>query len=79
MFHILLALSAGARAEFSYTTNNGKITITGHSGFTDITKYKPHSEVVPIPDTINGLPVVSVGDRAFYNHDDLISVTIPKA
>ena len=79
LLQLLLALPAGAQAEFFYTTNNGRITITGYSGFTDIRKYKPRSEVVAIPDTINGLPVVSIGDRAFYDHYDLISVTIPNS
>ena len=32
---------------------------------------------VTIPDTINGLPVTSIGDEAFYGCTSLTSVTIP--
>jgi BspA type Leucine rich repeat region (6 copies) len=68
---LLLALLPGlAQAQFNYTTNNGTITITGHTG--------PDGEVV-IPPTINGLPVTSIGYRAFYGRTDLTSVTIPNS
>jgi hypothetical protein len=42
---------------FNCTTNNGAITIT---------KYTGPGGAVTIPDTINGLPVTSIGDSAFY-------------
>jgi len=42
--------------DFTYTTNNGTITITGYTG---------PGGVVSIPDTINGLPVGSIGVGAF--------------
>ena len=32
-----------------------------------------------IPDTYEGLPVTSIGERAFYNRDSLTSVTIPNS
>ncbi|MCX6874648.1 MAG: leucine-rich repeat protein, partial [Verrucomicrobia bacterium] len=53
---------------FTYTTSNGKITITGYTGSAD---------VVTIPATINGLPVTGIRDFAFYNRSDLTSVMIP--
>ena len=55
---LLLALPAVVQAQFTYTTNNGTITITGYTG--------PSGTVV-IPDTINNLPVTSIGDNAFYD------------
>ena len=55
---------------FNYTTNNGTITITGYTG---------PGGAVTIPDTINGLPVTSIGDYAFCNCTSLTSVTIPNS
>ena len=42
--------------EYTFTTNNGAITIT---------KYLGPGGAVTIPDTINGLPVTTIGD--YYN------------
>ena len=53
--------------DYTYTTNNGTITITGYTGV---------GGAVIIPDTINGLPVTSIGDSAFSSRDGLTSVTI---
>ena len=53
---LLLTLPAVVQAQFNYTTNNGTITITGYTG---------PGGAVAIPDTINGLPVTSIGDYAF--------------
>ena len=53
---LLLALPAAVQAQFTYTTNNGAITITGYTG---------PGGAVTIPSTINGLPVTSIGDQAF--------------
>jgi sugar lactone lactonase YvrE len=54
--------------DYFYTKNNGTITIASYTG-TDT--------AVIIPSAINGLPVKSIGDNAFYNHSALTSVTIP--
>jgi len=52
---ILVALLGKVRAEdYTYTTNNGAITIT---------QYRGPGGVVTIPSTINGLPVISIGSR----------------
>ena len=72
---LLLALSATLQAQFTYTTNNGTITIMGYTG---------PSGAVTIPSTINGLPVTSIGDLAFYDGYGnqpyyLTSVTIPNS
>ena len=53
---------------YTCTTNNGTITITGYTG---------PGGAVTIPDTINDLPVTSIGNFAFYNCTNLTSVTIP--
>ena len=52
---------------FTYTTNNGAITITGYLG---------GAGPVLVRVTINGWPVTSIGTNAFAN-DRLTSVTIP--
>ena len=49
-------LPAVAQAQFTFTTNNGAITITGYSG--------PGGAVV-IPDATNGYSVTSIGNDAF--------------
>ena len=66
---LLLAVSSAVQAEdFNYTTNNGAITITGYNGC---------DGAVTIPSTINGLPVISIGDQAFYGATSLTNITIP--
>jgi hypothetical protein len=51
-------LVATAPNLFTYTTNNGTITITGCLDF---------SQPLVIPSEIDGMPVVSIGDGAFRN------------
>ena len=55
---LLLALPATVQAQFTFTTNNGAITITGYTGL---------GGAVPILGSTNGLPVTSIGYEAFYN------------
>ncbi|HUZ08055.1 MAG TPA: leucine-rich repeat protein [Candidatus Paceibacterota bacterium] len=62
----LLAIPFAGQAQFLYTTNNGAITITQYTG--------PGGDVT-IPDTVNGLPVTTVGQAAFYQVASLTSVT----
>src|ERR1035437_6548260 len=64
---LLLALPAAVQAQYTDTTNNGTITITGYTG---------SGGAVTIPDTITGLPVTSIGSSAFYYCTRLTSVTI---
>jgi formylglycine-generating enzyme required for sulfatase activity len=54
---------------YTYTTNNGTITITGYTG---------SGGAVTIPSTINGLPVTSIGEGTFA-WTGLTSVTIPNS
>jgi len=65
---ILFALPAAVKAQFLFTTNNGTITIAGYTG---------SGGTAAIPDTINGLPVKSIGPKAFFNCCTLERVTIP--
>ncbi len=53
---------------YTYTTTNRAVTIT---------KYTGSGGAVTIPSTINGLPVTSIGDNAFYCCTNLAGVTIP--
>jgi hypothetical protein len=65
---LLLPLPAVVQAQFTYTTNNGAITITGYTG---------SGGTVTIPSATNGLPVTLIGDYAFQNCASLTSVIIP--
>ena len=56
--------------DYTYITNNGTITIT---------KYTGSGGDVTIPDTINGLPVTSIGDSAFSDCTSLTSITMPNS
>jgi hypothetical protein len=67
---LLLTLPAAVQAQFTFTTNNGALTITKYTG--------PGGNVV-IPDMTNGLPVTSIGQRAFLYSFDLTSLTIPNS
>ena len=51
--------------DYTYTTNNGTITITGYAG---------SGGAVTIPDKIGGLPVTGIGLEAFYNRTSVVSV-----
>jgi hypothetical protein len=64
---LLLTLPAVVQAQFTFTTNNGGITITG---------YTSANSAVRIPDETNGWPVTSIGDRAFYNDTWVTQLTI---
>ena len=64
---LLMLLPAVVQAQFTFTTNNGAITITGYTG--------PGGTVI-IPDTTNGYPVTSIGGGAFSS-TNITSVTIP--
>ena len=64
---LLLTLPAAVQAQFNYTTTNGTITIT---------KYTGSGGAVTIPDKLNGYPVASIGDNAFFVCTSLTSVTL---
>ncbi len=61
---------AAQEADYTFTTNNGTITITWYTG---------PGGVVTIPDMFNGLPVTSIGDYAFGYRSSMTSITIPNS
>src|SRR5215469_11397619 len=65
---LLFSIAALPAQDFTYTNNNGTITITGYTG--------PGGNVT-IPSTIDGLPVINIGNRAFTELTSLTGVTIP--
>ena len=66
---ILAALSSALQAQFNYVTNGGGIAITGYTG---------PGGAVAIPGTLNGLPVLIVGEGVspVFN-TGVTAVTIP--
>jgi hypothetical protein len=64
---LFLGLATSVQAQFTYTTNNGAITITGYTG---------SGGAVTIPNVIDGLPVTDIGTNAFYE-SSVTSVLIP--
>jgi hypothetical protein len=65
---LLLILPLVAQAQFEYAVESGTVTISKYTG--------PGGAVI-IPDTINGLPVTSIGAEAFKYFTSLTCVTIP--
>jgi hypothetical protein len=63
---LLLALPAGAQAQFTCFTNQGAITITGYSGTNG-------SAIIPA--TLNGYPVTGIDN--FYSPSSLTNITVP--
>ncbi len=70
MLLLLLALPGVVQAQFTFTTNNGAITITGYTGT---------AGAVKIPAKINGLRVTGIGDNAFFRCYSLTNITIPNS
>lgn len=52
----------------NYTVQNGQVTITDY--------YKSSNDNLAIPAGMNGKPVTRIGDSAFYNSYNLLSVTM---
>ena len=70
LFFGLIFLAASiAEAQFNYTTNNGAITITLYTG---------SNGIATVPNTINGLPVTTIGDSAFAS-TSVGSVILPNS
>ena len=57
-----------AELQFTYTIQNGGVTITSYTG---------KEKRVILPSTIDGYPVVAVGDRAFMDQTILCEVILP--
>jgi hypothetical protein len=62
------ALPAPVQAKFIYSTNADGVTITRYAG---------SGGAIVIPETIDHLPVVSIGDYAFSRQISITSVVIP--
>jgi hypothetical protein len=60
-------LPGPVQPQFTFTINNGTVTITGYIG---------PGGAVAIPSTMNGLPVTSIGDYAFQYCTSLTNATI---
>ena len=56
--------------DYTYTTNNGAITITSYTG---------SGSDVNIPAFINSLPVTGIGQQAFYGLSNVKTVAIPNS
>jgi hypothetical protein len=67
---LVLLAGPAARAQFTYTTANGTVTITGYTG---------SGGALAIPNTLGGLPVIGIAGQAFYEISTLTSVTIPSS
>jgi hypothetical protein len=65
---LLLRMPDAAQAQFTYTTNDGTITITGYTGL---------GGAVIVPSAINGLPVTSIGLAAFLYSISIRDLAIP--
>lgn len=66
---LLLSLPLAVIAQFTYTTNDGAITITKYTGI--------NGGSVTIPSSTNGLPVTDLGRYSFYFYTLMTNVTIP--
>ncbi len=56
--------------DYNYTVSNNQATITGYNGA---------GGAITIPSTLGGYPVVTIGERAFYDCYSLTSVNIPNS
>jgi len=65
---VLLWSTIAAKGQFSYSNYNNTVIIT---------KYVGTDTVVNIPDTIGGLPVVTLGNSCFSRATNVTSVAIP--
>jgi hypothetical protein len=70
---LLLALATlpmFSHGQFAYLLTNNTVWIVGYSG--------PSGSAVVIPEAVNGVPVVAIGDRAFY-YSGIRSVSVPSS
>jgi hypothetical protein len=67
---LVLLLPAVMQAQFTFTSNNGALTITGYTG---------SGGNITIPSATNGMPVTSIGCSAFLFSTNLTGITIPNS
>ncbi|MBD5174894.1 MAG: leucine-rich repeat domain-containing protein [Bacteroidales bacterium] len=77
----IAAVTAKASEQFTYTYEGSTLTYeTIDEGTCMVTGYQePLSKALQIPSKANNYDVVAIYERAFYNCDDLTSVTIPNS
>lgn len=63
-----LVVSGVEQTQWGYATNGGAITVTNHYG---------NNDQVIVPNTMDGLPVTSIGNYAFWASVNTTSVLIP--
>ena len=70
---LAFSFAAGAETEgiYTYTVLDGNATIVSCSDATSV--------AITIPSTLGGCPVTSVGDNAFVNCSNLISISLPSS
>ena len=74
---IITAISMMPVGSFAATPESAFSYTTGSDGTVTITKYNGSASNVEIPDTIAGKAVTAIGDEAFSENENLLSVTIP--
>ena len=74
---IITAISMLPVGSFAATPESAFSYTTGSDGTVTITKYNGSVSNVEIPDTIAGKAVTAIGDEAFAENENLLSVTIP--
>ena len=72
-----LALMPGLTAAAEKTTNG--LEYKSYYEYVEITKYSGNAESVAIPSQIDGMPVTAIAWRAFYNCENVTSVSIPNS
>ena len=68
LFALLIPLCASAELPYTYTMENGEVTITGYNGT---------ATELEIPAEIDGAPVTEIAQEAFMNQYGLTSVVLP--
>jgi hypothetical protein len=66
----VIPAKAAQSGDFTYTATATEVSITAYTGA---------GGAVVIPASINGTPVMAIGDRAFSSLSGLTSVTIPNS
>ena len=74
---IITAISMMPVGSFAATPESAFSYTTGSDGTVTITKYNGSASNVEIPNTIAGKAVTAIGDEAFSENENLLSVTIP--
>lgn len=77
LFVVFLSLLTGVvQAQFTYTTNNGVITITGYNGPGGLVTIPATLTVTNLNNSVTNLPVRYVGQNAFQNLSSITGVII---